>query len=334
LPAAQECRSNNISLQEFPGLSLFYHSNIPWWWNLNKTEEKGRLFGARSRNKSGTDHSDRSGYQMPNLTAVIDSALVYQKANPLDSYLAVTDSEGEILLFLQPETFKMGVKVGDKVASTGANAECIQTQKEVAKILPQELYGLVVKVISVPVFDGDQFVGVITTGTSFDRQQKLQQAAENIATTSGQITATVEEIAATATQLAGDLVSIRSGGGRVLDEIQKTDDILQFVSDVAENSNLLGLNAAIEAARAGDHGRGFAVVADEIRKMAVNSEQAVKDIKRILGNIQQENTAMVKTILQAAQVSENQAAATEEISASMQQFATLAASLEKIAEII
>lgn len=271
---------------------------------------------------------------MPNLTAVIDSALVYQKANPLDSYLAVTDSEGEILLFLQPETFKMGVKVGDKVASTGANAECIQTQKEVAKILPQELYGLVVKVISVPVFDGDQFVGVITTGTSFDRQQKLQQAAENIATTSGQITATVEEIAATATQLAGDLVSIRSGGGRVLDEIQKTDDILQFVSDVAENSNLLGLNAAIEAARAGDHGRGFAVVADEIRKMAVNSEQAVKDIKRILGNIQQENTAMVKTILQAAQVSENQAAATEEISASMQQFATLAASLEKIAEII
>jgi methyl-accepting chemotaxis protein len=44
----------------------------------------------------------------------------------------------------------------------------------------------------------------------------------------------------------------------------------------------LGLNAAIEAARAGEQGRGFAVVAEEIRKMAVNSVQAVSDIKRIL----------------------------------------------------
>ncbi len=88
------------------------------------------------------------------------------------------------------------------------------------------------------------------------------------------------ELAASASRLAAELITVKSSSESVLSELRMTDDILMFVNSVAENSNLLGLNAAIEAARAGEQGRGFAVVADEIRKMAANSAQSVKEIKK------------------------------------------------------
>lgn len=62
--------------------------------------------------------------------------------------------------------------------------------------------------------------------------------------------------------------------------------ILDMVRDIGERTNLLSLNASIEAARAGEYGRGFAVVADEIRKLAMQSDSSVSDIKAILDNVQ------------------------------------------------
>lgn len=67
---------------------------------------------------------------------------------------------------------------------------------------------------------------------------------------------------------------------------QRIDDIITSVSEIAIQSNLLALNASIEAARAGTHGRGFAVVADEVRSLSQQSTQAAKQVRAILGEIQ------------------------------------------------
>jgi methyl-accepting chemotaxis protein len=111
--------------------------------------------------------------------------------------------------------------------------------------------------------------------TSTSGQTAIQQAIQGMS----QIRAQVTVIATTILSLA--------------QFTQRIDDIISSVSEIATQSNLLALNASIEAARAGAHGRGFAVVADEVRSLSQQSTNAAKQVRVILGEVQ---SAMKETI--------------------------------------
>ena len=177
----------------------------------------------------------------------------------------------------------------------------------------------------------EQATQITTAGIAVNEMassiEKVSSNANNLANEAGKSV----EIANAGSQVVQDAIS---GMDTIREQIQETSkrikrlgessqeigDIVEIINDISEQTNILALNAAIQAAMAGDAGRGFAVVADEVQRLAERSGNATKQIEALVKTIQADtNEAVISMerstseVVQGAQLAENAGGALEEI---------------------
>ncbi len=112
------------------------------------------------------------------------------------------------------------------------------------------------------------------------------EASRNATTSAGDGRDLVQETVSAIERMSGDVQATATLIGDLANESRDIGKVLDVIRGLADQTNLLALNAAIEAARAGEAGRGFAVVADEVRALAHRTQQSTSEIERMIGSIQ------------------------------------------------
>lgn len=241
----------------------------------------------------------------------------------------------KFLLVQNGENLRISFKAGDKIPEGSAADVCLRRKEVIHVIVPKEVFGLPVETIGIPVFVDDKIEGTLVVGMSVDKtekKEKISSLANTLSESLTQMSSNVVEMANTFQQINQTNTSIENFIQETKGSSKKTDEVLKFIEGIAKQTNLLGLNAAIESARAGEYGKGFGVVSSEIRKLSNSTKESIDEINKILNNIQNSINEIYERFEQSNNLLENQTAGLQEITATIEELTSNAALLNEFAE--
>lgn len=264
------------------------------------------------------------------LTNILMVAPILQKAFLLDCMVGVTDRE-KFLAYYPAKGLNLGIRVGDKLRDGSINAMAIAEKRRIVKKIGKEVFGIPYIAVGFPIVENGQVVGCLATGVTTDQEERLRGLAGELNEAFENIAMHTESLAKEADDLAQASYTLSDAAVQMRNKIAETSQISQLIRDISTRANVLGLNAVLEAARAGAAGRGFSVVAEEIRQLSQTTSSSAKSIFRILdemnGLVGLVSSEMEKTTTHSMQ----QSTRIQELDAVMQQLRHMSEQLRKAA---
>lgn len=258
------------------------------------------------------------------LESLINVIPVISKIFHEESAISVCDKEGCIYC-IDGKNVKSPMKAGQKfekqiLTNTGIKEKVFKNKEIINNVFKKEINGIDAKSVIIPVInENDEVVGILGIDTNLEEHAEVVSSAEELNNSLKDTNIMVSDI-------TGNIVKLSEKLNYMVDKTKVTEKLINesnnavaLIENIAKQSNLLGLNAAIESSRAGEYGKGFSVVAGEMRKLALDSGKSSKKISTALTEMSSSMKVIIDAINELGQISINQAASLEELSATMEQ---------------
>ncbi len=215
-----------------------------------------------------------------------------------------------------------------------ASAEIIRTKTKSTVEKGPEVFGVPYMAIGYPIIIDGEIIGGIAAGlptTVLHVSKDLQNKTTDMVTALTQVSQAMKSITDATQEQSNANQALTKQSSLAQEKTKETETIVNYIDSVAKNTNMLGLNASIEAARAGTAGRGFSVVASEIQKLEINSTESATKIKQTITGIQGMIKDMDKDIRGFEANIEEISAATEQVAASVESLTQVAEQIKTMA---
>lgn len=234
----------------------------------------------------------------------------------------------KVRVAINHENLNLGIKTNESTSQYEklVTMQCMREKKRLVVRVPidKSQFGISYIAIANPLWMNGELQGAMTVVISDQRYDELKQVGIDLSelvksshTASEELSASSEELAATARIMQGNTSIAKDG-------LEKINGISQDIRRISAQTSILGLNASIEAARAGDKGRGFAVVADEVRKLSEGAKQSALAISEDITEVNNTVISLIEHIKQLAIVSDHQAMDVVNLTKSLGQISKMA----------
>lgn len=244
------------------------------------------------------------------LEKLIETAPLYRQFLQTDSAIAISDTEKYLALF-ETDILKFPFEIGTNIRSSGYEDvlnEIAATGKSVINFVPKEATGTVpIKSIISPIFDNKSVVGYFSISINIEKENQVDETFLSLIESIRSITKATAE-------LNERMDSIEQEFKIVNENIAAGNQAIQSIHGISRQTNLLSLNAAIEAARVGAAGAGFAIVASEMRKLSTQSKDISDNVEDSFKAIGLSVNQSMNRIKEAKEISNSQCQSTSEIS--------------------
>jgi len=237
----------------------------------------------------------------------------------IDEPVSVAVTNTEAFIYNQPcEEIPVVCNLGEPFPAGSTPGMVISSRERTRREVPPHVYGVPFMSYAIPLWEDGEVVGCLMIAKSIEKIKGVKDAISTLSEEIEQVVGVVNAITDEIQVVSENNQEIYGMMTKLLEETEKMNGILAVINKLSNSSKMLGLNASIEAARAGQAGKGFAVVASEIERMSNNTTQSAKEIGSMLKGVDdQVNNVSEKSKATSDSVSQ-QAAALQEIAATIE----------------
>lgn len=262
---------------------------------------------------------------------IVDALPIIQQIVDDISYISVLDADSIVQGYAIPKGEQPQMQIGTVFHDpSGAFDEVLRTGKRKFNYLPKEVMGTAFEGVLAPIKENGNVVGVIIYSHSAEEKEHARDIAEEFRNSVSEISTSITTITDSFQTIFNNLQGMNERATEIEGDVDQATTIVNRIRSNASHSNILALNASIEAARSGEAGRGFAVVATEMGKLSSDSGSSAKEIDVALEIITDHLNAITTSIQDTNVVAEGYLNSITNVKSVLEHTEALALDFEKL----